>query len=212
VYLVISPIGGRDDFAALFHEAGHTEHYAHVDAALPVEERLFGDNSVTEGFAFLMEHLVSRAAWLERRLGVQDPAEVLAHSKAVKLLFLRRYSAKLAYELQLHDTHDSLDGMREIYARRLSEAMGVDWPSAGWLNDVDPFFYAARYLRAWALETHLRRLLTERFGDAWFEEPAAGDLLRDLWRRGQAQDAGELLAQLSGAELDFAALQEELVA
>ena len=32
VYLVIAPIGGRDDFAALFHEAGHTEHYAHVDA------------------------------------------------------------------------------------------------------------------------------------------------------------------------------------
>ncbi len=32
VYLVIAPVGGRDDFSALFHEAGHTEHYAHVDA------------------------------------------------------------------------------------------------------------------------------------------------------------------------------------
>src|SRR3954454_9212622 len=194
VYLVISPIGGRDDFAALFHEAGHTEHYAHVDPGLPVEERLFGDNSITEGFAFLIEHLVSRPAWLRQRLGVDDPAEVLQHSKAVKLLFLRRYSAKLAYELDLHGERDSLDGMRDVYARRLSDAVGVDWPSAGWLNDVDPFFYAARYLRAWALETHLRRLLNERFGEAWFAEPEAGELLRGLWRRGQAQDAGDLLA------------------
>jgi hypothetical protein len=211
VYLVIAPIGGRDDFAALFHEAGHTEHYAHVDPGLSVEERLFGDNSVTEGFAFLMEQLVSRPAWLERRLGIDDPEEVLAHSRAVKLLFMRRYCAKLAYELELHGGNGSPDGMRELYARRLSEAVGVDWPSVAWLNDVDPFFYAARYLRAWALETHLRRLLSERFGEAWFDEPGAGELLRGIWRRGQAQDAGELLAQLSGAELDFSALEAELV-
>ena len=210
VYLVISPIGGRDDFAALFHEAGHTEHYAHVDAGLSVEERLFGDNSVTEGFAFLFEHLVSQRAWLEGLLGVDDPDDVLRHAEAVKLLFLRRYCAKLAYELELHDAPRSLDGMREVYSRRLSDAVHVEWPSSGWLSDVDPFFYAARYLRAWALETHLRRLLVERFGEAWFGERGAGELLRALWRRGQAVDAGELLSQLSGASLDFSGLQDEL--
>ena len=47
VYLVVPRIGGRDDYAALFHEGGHTEHYAHVDAALPAEFRHLGDNSVT---------------------------------------------------------------------------------------------------------------------------------------------------------------------
>ena len=30
------------------------------------------------------------------------------------------------------------------HARRLSEAMHVDWPGASWLSDVDAFFYAAR--------------------------------------------------------------------
>ena len=78
VYLVIAPVGGRDDYAALFHEAGHTEHYAHVDAALPVEYRYLGDNSVTEGFAFLFEHLTSDPEWLRRRLGVEDPAPIVA--------------------------------------------------------------------------------------------------------------------------------------
>ena len=30
VVLVIQPIGGPDDWHALFHEAGHTEHFAHT--------------------------------------------------------------------------------------------------------------------------------------------------------------------------------------
>ena len=39
VMLVIQPIGGKDDWEALFHEAGHTEHYAHMSADLPMEAR-----------------------------------------------------------------------------------------------------------------------------------------------------------------------------
>ena len=34
VMLVIQPIGGKDDWEALFHEAGHTEHYAHTSGTL----------------------------------------------------------------------------------------------------------------------------------------------------------------------------------
>jgi hypothetical protein len=212
VYLVISPIGGHEDFAALMHEAGHTEHYAHVDPALPVEDRIFGDNSVTEGFAFLFEHLVSDPDWLRLRLGLEDAGAVVEHHRAVKLLFLRRFCAKLAYELELNSAPGSLDPLREVYVRRLSHAVGVEWPGATWLSDVDSFFYVARYLRAWAFETHLRRLLRERFGPAWFEQPEAGELLRGLWRRGQREGAGELLRELTGAPLDFSALEEGVLA
>jgi hypothetical protein len=212
VYLVISPIGGREDFAALFHEAGHTEHYAHVDPALPVEERVFGDNSVTEGFAFLFEHLVSDPEWLRRRLGLEDATEVVEHERAVKLLFLRRFCAKLDYELELQDAPASLDGLREVYVRRQAQAVGVDWPGATWLSDVDPFFYVARYLRAWALETHLHKLLRSHFDENWFERTEAGELLRGLWRRGQRDGAGELLRELTGAPLDLSALEAGVLA
>ena len=57
VYLVLTRIGGREDYETLMHEAGHAEHFSHVDPALPVEHRYLGDNSVTEGFAFLFQHL-----------------------------------------------------------------------------------------------------------------------------------------------------------
>ena len=59
VVLVIYPQGGQDDYRALFHEAGHTEHFANTSPELPAEHRLLGDNGVTEGFAFLFEHLLS---------------------------------------------------------------------------------------------------------------------------------------------------------
>ena len=76
VVLVIQPIGGVDDWRALFHEAGHTEHFAHTNADLAVEDRRLGDIAVTEGWAMLMEHLVQDAAWLNRRLDVPAPGRV----------------------------------------------------------------------------------------------------------------------------------------
>ncbi len=212
VYLVIAPVGGREDFAALFHEAGHTEHYANVDPSLPVEDRYLGDNSVTEGFAFLFEHLTSDPEWLRRHLGVDEPEPIVAHERASRLVFLRRYAAKLSYELELHGG-GSIDGLEQVYARRLSDAVHVDWPAVTWLTDVDPFFYVARYLRAWALETHLRSSLRERFGAAWFDEPGAGSFLRELWSAGQGAAGGEgILERIGGSALDFDALRADVEA
>ena len=205
VYLVITRIGGREDYETLMHEAGHAEHFSHVDPALPVEYRYLGDNSVTEGFAFLFQHLTEDPVWLERRLGIDDPAPVVEQARASKLVFLRRYCAKIGYELELQGEGE-IEGLDELYARRLSEAVHVGWPTASWLSDVDPFFYVAAYLRAWALETHLRRELRERFGELWFEDPDAGEVLRELWSTGQRERADELLRRLTGAELDFSAL------
>ena len=210
VYLVIAPVGGREDFAALFHEAGHTEHYAHVDASLPVEDRYLGDNSVTEGFAFLFEHLTSEPEWLRRRLGVEDPDPIVRHERAARMVFLRRYASKLSYELELHGG-GPIEGLDAVYARRLSDAVHVEWPAVSWLSDVDSFFYVARYLRAWALETHLRSALRDRFGDAWFEETAAGTFLRELWSAGQGAAGGEgILERLGGKRLDFGAVRAEM--
>ena len=68
VMLVIQPIGGPDDWRALFHEAGHAEHFGNTRAELKVEERRLGDSAVTEGWAMLMEHLTNDPVWLARRL------------------------------------------------------------------------------------------------------------------------------------------------
>ncbi len=210
VYLVIARHGGREDYETLLHEGGHAEHFAHMARELPMEHRYLGDNSVTECFAFTFQHLAASPAWLSAHLGVEDPEAIEAHDRATKLVFLRRYAAKMSYELELHGEPASLDSLRDVYARRMSEALHIEWPAASWLSDVDSFFYVACYLRAWALETHLRRVLTERFGERWFEQREAGDFLRGLWKDGQRLTADEMLGELTGETLDFSALLDDL--
>jgi hypothetical protein len=212
VYLVLPPIGGREDYAALFHEAGHAEHYGCTDAGLAFEFRHLGDNAVTESFAFLMEGLTASPEWLERILGVEGAEGAIEHARAARLMMLRRYSAKIAYEVELHGPGVDLRAMPERYSALLGERIGVPWPQETWLSDVDPSFYVACYLRAWALEGDWRRELAGRFGDAWFESGEAGSRLRGLWAQGQRREAETLLAEATGGSLDFGRLASELTA
>src|SRR5206468_2298558 len=129
VMLVIQPIGGADDWRALFHEAGHTEHFAHTSADLAMEERRLGDNAVTE---------------------------------------------------------------------------------ADYLADIDSGFYVTEYLRSWAFEAQLRAHLRERFGNTWFAKREAGSLLRELWSEGQRINADEILKEVTGAQLEMAAVAERV--
>ena len=212
IYLVIPPIGGREDYAALFHEAGHTEHFACTHTDLAFEFRHLGDNSVTESFAFLFEGLTAAPDWLETLLDAGDAAEAIEHARAARLVILRRYSAKIAYEVELHGPGADLSAMPERYATLLGDRIGVPWPRENWLSDVDPGFYVACYLRAWALEVDWRAALRDRFGDAWFESAEAGNWLRGIWAQGQRFDADPLLAGATGGALDFGQLASELIA
>ena len=209
VVLVMKPQGGPDDWRALFHEAGHTEHFAHTDASLSPEERRLGDNAVTEGWAMVLEYLTSDPVWLERRLDFPRPYEFAAEG-AVQLLWLvRRYSAKLLYELEFH-TADDVTALQPRYVELLSEATKVEPAASDYLGDIDDGFYASEYLRAWAFEAQLRGYLRERFGNAWFSRREAGSLLRELWAEGQKPTADELLRDVTGENLELAAVGDRI--
>jgi hypothetical protein len=207
VMLVIQPMGGPDDWHALFHEAGHTEHYAHTSADLPVEARRLGDNAVTEGWAALLELLVDDPVWLSRRLDFGRPDDFAAEAATVRLYLVRRYAAKLLYELELHDGAD-LDEMRGRYVERLRDATKVEPSRADFLSDVDPGFYASDYVRSWAFEAQLRAFLRDEFGTAWFSRRDAGSLLRELWNEGQRLTADELLRDVTGSGLELDTIVE----
>jgi hypothetical protein len=209
VMLVIQPIGGHDDWRALFHEAGHTEHYANTSDDLPMEAKRLGDMAVTEGWAALLEHLVDEPAWLNRRLDVPKVSEI-AHAGAVTgLYFLRRYSAKLLYEIEFFQTPDP-QTMRPRYAELLTEALKLPANPESYLDDIDGGFYVIGYLRSWALEAQLREFLRSEFGNDWFARREAGDLLRELWSLGQGPTADELLADATGARLEMGSVADRI--
>jgi hypothetical protein len=209
VMLVISPIGGRDDWEALFHEAGHTEHYAFTSAELPMEAKRLGDMAVTEGWAMLLQHLVTEPAWLNRRLDVPR-VEKLANEGAVSLLyFSRRYSAKLLYEIEFFQADDPAS-MRPRYAELLTDALKIPANPESYLADIDGSFYVTGYLRSWAFEAQLREFLRGEFGNEWFARADAGGLLRELWSLGQGPTADELLHDVTGARLEMAVVGERI--
>ncbi|MCW2964933.1 MAG: hypothetical protein JWO17_2185 [Actinomycetia bacterium] len=209
VMLVIQPIGGKDDWEALFHEAGHTEHYAHTRGDLPVEARRLGDMAVTEGWAMLMQHLVTEPAWLNRRLDVPR-VEELARDGAVSLLyFVRRYAAKLLYEIEFFQTED-IPSMRNRYAEILGDSLKLPINPESYLDDIDGSFYVTGYLRSWAFEAQLREFLRSELGNDWFAKRDAGDLLRELWSLGQGPTADELLRDVTGAKLEMASVAERI--
>ncbi len=202
IVLVLKPQGGPDDWRTLFHEAGHTEHFAHTSPSLSMEEKRLGDNAVTEGWAMLLEHVTIDPVWLERRLDFPRPYEFAAEGATQLLWIVRRYCAKLLYELEFHSSDDPTS-LRPRYVELLAAATKVEPSSSDYLADIDDGFYASQYLRAWAFGAQLRAYLRERFGNGWFAKREAGSLLRELWAEGQKPTADELLRDVTGETLDL---------
>ena len=130
---------------------------------------------------------------------------------ADKLWFLRRYAAKLEYELILHDT-GPVSRCAEVYRELLARATLVDWPHELSLADVDPFFYAGRYLRAWIFEAQLRQHLREHFDEEWYRNDRTGPFLLALWQQGQRQTVEELAAELGLGPLSLDPLLAQITA
>jgi hypothetical protein len=207
VMLVIQPIGGPDDWRALFHEAGHTEHFAHTSPDLAVEDRRLGDNAVTEGWAMLLQHLTDEPAWLTRRLDFPRPAEFAREGATGLLYFVRRYCAKLLYELEFHAA-DDVTALAPRYVELLGDALKVEPSPADYLSDLDAGFYVTAYLRSWAFEAQMRTFLREKFGRTWFADRNAGSLLRELWGEGQSMTADEMLREVTGAAVEMESVAE----
>ncbi len=208
VVLVILPQGGPEDYQALFHEAGHTEHFAHTSRDLPAEHRLLGDNGVTEGYAFLLEHLVRIGAGSASRLDFGPIEEYVRFSALTKLF--------------------SCAGTRPSSPTRSSCTPGRRWTRCrGDTPRCSPKPWACRIPRAttWRMWTaastapttcgrgrsrpscasHLR----DRFGTQWYQASGAGSLVREMWNLGQSMNADDLLQEVTGSRIDFGVLTAE---
>ncbi|MDX1623692.1 MAG: hypothetical protein R3199_06900 [Gemmatimonadota bacterium] len=199
IKLVILPHGGHDDWATFLHELGHALHFAHVDPESPMEFRRLGDNGVTEAYAMTFDHLLHLPPFLRRVVGVGSIEDFPRFAAFRDLVMIRRYAAKFSYERSLHRDGAGSDRARE-YVERLTEATGARAPEALYLEDVDPHFYCVRYLRAWMLAGALHRTLRERFGEEWFRDPRAGELLTSAWSSGQRHRAETLAREELGVE------------
>ena len=209
VYLVLRPHGGQTDWRTLLHELGHALHFAYTRADYPFEFRWMGDNSVTESYAMLLDHLMQDRGWLVRytSLGKARVGDFLRAAGFEELHFLRRYCAKLIYEVQMYGGDVPWRSLPDLYVETLSGATSFRYQRADAFVDVDPRFYAARYLRAWQLQALITETLTAKFDEDWYRNPQAGPwIVGQLFGEGQRELAHELAERVTGKPLGFGPL------
>ena len=212
VHLLIKPVGGLEDYMAFLHEAGHAQHFGNEDPALDYVERAVStSNALTEIYSFLLEHLTQNRAWLTGVVGLPEETagEVAYYAGLTELFFVRRYASKLAYELDFFEDPLADGRNRRLYTTTLSAATHFVYEPQNYLNDMDPGYYSADYLRAWITEAMLRRNLEEAYGEDWFTRPEAGEFLRGLWATGEKQENEDVARAIGRKPFDTSCLIEQ---
>ncbi|MBP9095781.1 MAG: hypothetical protein KBG21_04175 [Ignavibacteria bacterium] len=211
VYLVLSPRGGKDDYTTFLHELGHALHFANIDKSMGFEYKWFGDNSVTEGYAMNLDHLTLNPLWMKKVLDVdfEKNKDYFVQRNFDELMMLRRYAGKIDYEIKLAEA-ETIDGMDEVYAETLTKANKIQYSKETYLQDVDGYFYTARYIRAWMFQENLNEVLKNKFNEDWFLNPEAGKFLLDIYSYGQKYSADELMKMLGHENLSVEPLYKNI--
>jgi len=198
VHLIIKPIGGEQDFEAMFHEGGHALHGAAVDKKLPYAlKTLSRSGALTETFAFIFEDLVFDLLWLSTYLNVSvyTGERIKRQAYFVNLMMLRRYLGKFSYEYEMFSS-GRISAGPEIYKESLEAVTGFVHQEINWLSDMDSGFYSADYLRAWIAAAQIKDYLLRKFGQKWFTNPRAGKFLRGLFARAVTDEVEHVVSRL----------------
>jgi hypothetical protein len=202
IHLVAGPLRGLPGWRALLHELGRGLFLTGIDRRRPFEHRWLGDQSVAEGYATLLDHLLLDPVWARRVLKLPpDKADRLARVAAsIALLGLRRTAARLLHEIACARDREpgEVDG---LYLDLMSRATGVPHAPTGRMAEVAPEFVPARALRAGLFEGLAHTRLRDRFDEDWFVNPRAGDWLRGLFSGGHGRDLHEIAAEELGVDL-----------
>src|SRR5437763_483424 len=213
VHLITRAQGGLHDYQAFLHEAGHALHYAGVDPSLPYTfRRIARDHALTEIDAYICEAITREPEWHRHYFGLSEE-EATDNAGATVFLeaaLLRRYTAKLQFELDWWADFANAGTESEDYARRLTASVGMVYRPDGHLPDMDAGFYSADYLRAWIRHAQLRSYLIQEVGEDWWRSPQTGEILRKLFAEGTRPTSEEVAARLGFDPLDTAPLVADL--
>jgi hypothetical protein len=159
----------------------------------------------------LMDHRMQDRGWLLRytELGSSNVDNFLRLAGFEELHYIRRYCAKLIYEVQAYAEDSDWSGLPDLYIETLTAATNFRYRTADAFIDFDPRYYSIRYLRAWQLQAQLNEALVSRYDVDWYRNPAAGTcLVNELWSEGQRESAEEIAARIGapGTRLSFAPL------
>ena len=197
----LKPVGGAQDEAALLHQLALALRFASIKDPPPPDSTARGSHPKVLRFAFqrlgspalaaasaiLFGQLVEDPAWLQQYPEVSgDKVQSLAAMVRARQLYeLRRRSGKVLYDIAVH-RGDEQD-LRVAYHRIMSRACGLKMSEdddARYVVDREELYQSVDDLQAWVISLQLRAALRKRFGPSWWRSHSSGEMLKELWSRG----------------------------
>ncbi len=197
----LKPTDGIWDYSTAFHEFGHALHYGNTASELPAEFRALGTYELTETYAVLFENLFNDRIFLIEECGLPENKtdEYLEIALLNGVNGMRSLAFSVIYEGLLHDDSTDDAGMLVFYTD--FDAENDIFPDSPAMSEssyllADDEFYSFNYFVAYIAEVQLRYKLKELYGERWYKDPAAGELLKGLFVQGDSITADEMLRQI----------------
>jgi hypothetical protein len=208
VYLFIEPHGGYLDYLHHFGEAGRAIQMGSTSPDIPLEFRYLGDPAIPEAFGLLFQRIISTRPWLEGKGGNDEIGRFKRLFYLHRIYELRRLAALLLYEMRVNMGSPSTAD--DMYASIMEEKLHFSHSREDYLVEILVPFQSADRLRGFIFEAMLRKALLEKCGERWFSQPAASDIVSEIWSWGGRFGLDELANSIGYAELDMEPLAEEI--
>ena len=167
---------------------------AHVDGWRSAETSLGGgdpdDGLPARAVAEVYRSLVGDPAWLRRslRMARDEIASFADFVAFVRLWRVRRSVAYTHYELRLYRT-DEPALQRAYYSGIMAHTTGILVPEAAYLHDIGTPFASVGELERSMLAGAIGERVVSRYGDEWWANEDAREVLSELASAGSANDA-----------------------
>jgi len=190
VRILYRKVTAFSDFEAVFHEFGHGIHARSADPKDSVWKRYLVPHSVAETFSILIESVTANPLFLREDLKLEDEAikDIVDRVRFMNLAFLTFYAANSIMKMEFWKKNYSVEQAARRW-QELSKRFFMETPGYYWiLHHVMPSYdlYSPSYVIASVRVASLLEKIIQDYGEAWWRNPQAGKLIKQL-----AQTGGE---------------------
>jgi hypothetical protein len=202
-----------NQLATLVHETGHALHFQHF-AVEPLIFNFF-DSAVTETVAIFFENIVYTKEWLKKYFPKQlseEEINIIIKNRKISILETLQYSSflwkfeKAIYENPEQDFNKLYNTIaKEVNLKKISQHRLWYYTSIFASHNLYYNNYTLGYLYAYKLH----KLMEDKFGPYYFENPAAGKfLIENIFGYGCSLKKEELFKKIFGN--DYLPIKEYL--
>lgn len=187
LYRKVSPF---TDTRSIFHEFGHGIHGISANPDDSVWKRYIVPMSVAETFSILIESVTENPVFLREDLKLEEAAvrEIVDRVRFMNLTFMTFYAANSIMKMEFWKNNYTIE-KAALRWEELTEHFFIKTPGIYWvLHHIMPNYdmYSPSYVIAAVRVATLRTKLTQDYGETWWRNREAGELIKQL-----AQTRGE---------------------